>query len=295
MAINVTVTEEIVNVNVSVSTLANDIAAANALRAEQAANAAEGFKDDAEAAAIQTNADAIATAADRVQTGLDVIATNADVLQTGADRIQTGLDAVATSADRIQTGLDVIATNADAIATAADRVQTDLDAAATAADRIQTGLDATATAADRVQTGLDAIATAADRVQTGLDVIATNADVVTVTNFSNLILASQNTAIIQDLGSIDGTVDIDLLDGTLVIADLTDAVVFTFSGLPDNDKETAFTLRLSGLEQITFPVGTKFANGEVPTPEGALYEIPCSIDSTGALIVYGVINDIKVP
>jgi hypothetical protein len=197
MAINVTVTEEIVNVNVSVSTLANDIAAANALRAEQAANAAEGFKDDAEAAAIQTNADAIATAADRVQTGLDVIDTNADV--------------------------------------------------------------------------------------------------VTVTNFSNLILASQNTAIIQDLGSIDGTVDIDLLDGTLVIADLTDAVVFTFSGLPDNDKETAFTLRLSGLEQITFPVGTKFANGEVPTPDGALYEIPCSIDSTGALIVYGVINDIKVP
>jgi hypothetical protein len=281
MAINVTVTEEIVNVNVSISTLANDLAAANALRAEQAANAAEGFKDDAEAAAIQTNADAIATAADRVQTGLDVIATNADVLQTEADRIQTGLDAAATAADRIQTGLDVIATNADAIATAADRVQTDLDAAATAADRIQTGLDA--------------IATAADRVQTGLDVIDTNADVVTVTNFSNLILASQNTAIIQDLGSIDGTVDIDLLDGTLVIADLTDAVVFTFSGLPDNDKETAFTLRLSGLEQITFPVGTKFANGEVPTPEGSLYELPCSIDSTGALIVYGVINDIKVP
>jgi hypothetical protein len=123
-----------------------------------------------------------------------------------------------------------------------------------------------------------------------LDDIIDEAEVV-----ANLILASQNTAIIQDLGSIDGTVDIDLLDGTLVIADLTDAVVFTFSGLPDNDKETAFTLRLSGLEQITFPVGTKFANGEVPTPEGSLYEIPCSIDSTGALIVYGVINDIKVP
>jgi hypothetical protein len=46
MAINVTVTEEIVNVNVSVSTLANDIAAANALRAEEAA-------DDAEAALAQ--------------------------------------------------------------------------------------------------------------------------------------------------------------------------------------------------------------------------------------------------
>jgi hypothetical protein len=127
------------------------------------------------------------------------------------------------------------------------------------------------------------------------DAIATAADVVTVTDFSNLILASQNTAITQALGSITGTVNIDLMLGTLVTATLTDAVTFTFSGLPSTGRETAFTLRLSGLEQITFPVGTKFANGEVPTPEGALYEIPCSIDSTGALIVYGVINDIKVP
>jgi hypothetical protein len=113
--------------------------------------------------------------------------------------------------------------------------------------------------------------------------------------FANLVLASQNTAITQALGSITGTVDIDLVLGTLVTATLTDAVTFTFSGLPSTGRETAFTLRLSGLEQITFPVGTKFANGEVPTPEGALYEIPCSIDSTGALIVYGVINDISVP
>jgi hypothetical protein len=113
--------------------------------------------------------------------------------------------------------------------------------------------------------------------------------------FANLVLASQNTAITQALGSITGTVNIDLMLGTLVTATLTDAVTFTFSGLPSTGRETAFTLRLSGLEQITFPVGTKFANGEVPTPEGALYEIPCSIDSTGALIVYGVINDIKVP
>jgi hypothetical protein len=113
--------------------------------------------------------------------------------------------------------------------------------------------------------------------------------------FANLVLASQNTAITQALGSITGTVNIDLMLGTLVTATLTDAVTFTFSGLPSTGRETAFTLRLSGLEQITFPVGTKFANGEVPTPEGALYEIPCSIDSTGALIVYGVINDISVP
>ena len=52
--------------------------------------------------AVEANADAIATAADRVQTGLDVIA-------TAADRVQTGLDRIATAADRVQTGLDVVA------------------------------------------------------------------------------------------------------------------------------------------------------------------------------------------
>jgi len=80
------------------------------------------FRDEANALAEDTNANEIATAADRVQTGLDAQA-------TAADRVQTGLDAIATAADRVQTGLD-------ATATAADRVQTGLDAQATAADVI---------------------------------------------------------------------------------------------------------------------------------------------------------------
>jgi len=33
----------------------------------------------------------------------------------------------------------------------------------------------------------------------------------------------------------------------------------------------------------------------VPVPAGALYEIPCTINNAGELIVYGVINDIKTP
>jgi hypothetical protein len=277
MAINVTVTEEIVNVNVSISTLANDIAAANALRAEQAA-------DDAEAAlaqvvpAVNQGLQDIEDAKDGAL--LDIGNAESSAIGNIGQAETDGLNAISGAESSAIGNIGTAETNAlnaiNPLVSQAEGFKDDAEAAA-------------------IQTGLDAIATAADRVQTGLDVIDTNADVVTVTNFSNLILSSQNTAIIQDLGSIDGTVDIDLLDGTLVIADLTDAVVFTFSGLPDNDKETAFTLRLSGLEQITFPVGTKFANGEVPTPEGALYEIPCSINSTGALIVYGVINDIKVP
>jgi len=88
--------------------------------AKQYALDAFGYKEEAEAAAI-------ATAADRIATGLDADA-------TAADRIATGLDAAATAADRVQTGLDAEATAADRVATAADRV-------ATGADRIQTGLD----------------------------------------------------------------------------------------------------------------------------------------------------------
>jgi len=67
-------------------------------------------------------------------------------VQTGLDAVDTAADAVATAADRVQTGLDAVDTAADAVATAADRVQTGLDAVATAADRVQTGLDRTAAA-----------------------------------------------------------------------------------------------------------------------------------------------------
>ncbi len=153
---------------------------------------AEAARDGAEADAVQTALDRIATAADRVQTGLDRVATAADVVAAEADRVATAADRVVTTADRVQTGLDRTQTGLDRVATAADRVQTgldrvataadvlaaDADAVATAADRVQTGLDRVATAADRVVTTADKAATAADRVQTGLDRVATAADVV---------------------------------------------------------------------------------------------------------------------
>jgi uncharacterized phage infection (PIP) family protein YhgE len=251
---------------------------------------AEKFALQAKASAEAAKLDAQATAADRVQTGLDVIATAADRVKTGldviataADRVQTGLDVIATAADRVQTGLDVIATGAD-------RVQTGLDVIATAADRVQTGLDAQATAANRVQTGLDAQATAADRIQTGLDASTATAQAGIATTAAQSIESS-----ILALGSISGTVDINLALGTLITATLTGATTLTFSGLPPSTRETAFTLRFAGIHAITLPAGTKYPAGEVPVPEGALYEIPCTINNAGNLIVYGVINDIKTP
>lgn len=116
-----------------------------------------------------------------------------------------------------------------------------------------------------------------------------------VLSATTLILQYQNTALIQNLGNISGNVSINLLNGTLIKATLTDAVSLSFTGLPTSDKETAFTLRFSGIFQITFPVGTKFANDIAPTLEAPLYELPCSIDSAGNVIVYGSINKIQVP
>jgi hypothetical protein len=160
---------------------------------------AEQARDDAQLAATNADADAIATAADRVQTGLDVIA-------TAADRVQTGLDVIQTGADRVQTGLDVVQTGAD---------------------RVQTGLDVIATAADRVQTGLDVIQTGADRVQTGLDVIQTGSDKLAAQAAEAAALISANNAAAsfdsfneRYLGakSSDPTLDNDgnaLIDGAL--------------------------------------------------------------------------------
>jgi hypothetical protein len=183
----------------------------------------------------------------------------------------------------IQTAQDVIATNANVMATAADRVQTGLDVQATNADVL-------ATDANVLLTNADAIATAADRVQTGLDVISSGDNATTAQ-----LAAASIESTIQALGSISGSVDIDLSLGTLITATLTGTTTLTFSGLPPSTRETAFTLRFAGIEQINLPAGTKFANGEVPVPAGALYELPCTINNAGNLIVYGVINDIKTP
>ena len=105
---------------------------------------------------------------------------------------------------------------------------------------------------------------------------------------------SINAVLIQNLGDISGTVDIDLNIGTLIKATLTDSVTLAFTGLPNSTSEKGFTLRLSGIQMIVFPVGTLFASGDAPTPEGALYDIPCSINSSGVVIVYGSINAIEI-
>jgi hypothetical protein len=281
----VTVTEDVTVVNVNSEEVyfkvlvkeGEDVMAEKfALEAKASAEAAE---DSAIAAALSEQVAITQAGIATTQAGIATTkAQEADISATAADISASNALSSEQSA------------NADAIATAADRVQTGLDAIATAADRVQTGLDVIATAADRVQTGLDAQATAADRIQTGLDAstATTQAGVATAA-------AQSVEVIILALGSISGTVNIDLALGTLITATLTGATTLTFSGLPPSTRETAFTLRFAGIHAITLPAGTKYPAGSVPVPEGALYEIPCTINNAGELIVYGVINDIKTP
>ena len=281
----VTVTEDVTVVNVNSEEVyfkvlvkeGDDVLAEKfALEAKASAEAAE---DSAISAALSEQ---VATSGANTATTQAGIATAA---AAEADASATAADISASNALSSEQ-----ATNADAIATAADRVQTGLDAIATGADRVQTGLDVIATAADRVQTGLDAQATAADRIQTGLDASTATVQAGVATAAAQSIESN-----ILALGSISGTVDINLALGTLITATLTGATTLTFSGLPPSTRETAFTLRFAGIHAITLPAGTKYPAGAVPVPEGALYEIPCTINNAGELIVYGVINDIKTP
>jgi hypothetical protein len=257
MAINVTVTEEIVNVNVSISTLANDIAADNALRAEAALAQVvpavnQGLQDieDAKDGAL-----------------LDIGNAESSAIGNIGQAEMDGLNAISGAESSAIGNIGTAETNAlnaiNPLVSQAEGFKDDAEAAA-------------------IQTGLDAIATAADRVQTGLDVIE-----------AGIIVDSINAVLIQSLGNITGNTAINLDNGTLIKATLTGAVTLSFTGLPDSTSEKAFTLRFSGLEEINFPVGTLFSNGIAPVPEGTLYDIPCSIDSTGVVIVYGIINDIS--
>lgn len=97
---------------------------------------------------------------------------------------------------------------------------------------------------------------------------------------------------VQDLGTISGTTQIDLTNGTVIEATLSGSVTLSFTGLPSAGESYSFTLAFSGAETISYPSGTEFAGGSAPSIIGPDYEIPCSIDPAGTLTVYGVIDEI---
>jgi len=95
---------------------------------------------------------------------------------------------------------------------------------------------------------------------------------------------------VNALGSISGSNDIDVSQGTIVTATLTGSTTLTFSGNPGSN-EISFVLKFSGAETISWPANTIFAGGEAPSITGPDYEIPCSIDSSGVVTVHGIIDE----
>lgn len=97
---------------------------------------------------------------------------------------------------------------------------------------------------------------------------------------------------IQNLGNISGIVSINLNSGRFITATLTGSVTLSFTGLPTADRVAAFSLQFTGVQNITYPAGTKFAGNSPPIILGPVYELPCVIDSVGNLTVYGVVDNI---
>lgn len=163
-----------------------DISDVKASETAAAASAAAALVSEglADADRVQTNADALATAADLVQTNLDQISCDADAVQVAADLVATNQDTIDTAADLVQTNLDQISCASDAVDTAADLVQTNLD-------QIQTTSDTVDTAADLVQTNLDQISCDADAIQVAADLVATNQD--TIDTAADLVATNQDT------------------------------------------------------------------------------------------------------
>lgn len=100
---------------------------------------------------------------------------------------------------------------------------------------------------------------------------------------------------INALGSISGGTEIDLDDGNYITATLTGGITLSFTGLPSEGKRKQFILRFTNIQEIIYPVGTKFTGGIAPTVISSPCEIYCDIDHLGNLEVKGIIDDINLP
>lgn len=97
---------------------------------------------------------------------------------------------------------------------------------------------------------------------------------------------------VNDLGEVSGSITVDLSKGTIIKATLTGAITdINFVNLPSPNTEYSISFDFTNVESIVYPTGTLFVE-KVPQPSGSRYRISCSIDSTGTLIVYGVLDNI---
>jgi DNA-binding beta-propeller fold protein YncE len=222
---------------------------------------------------LLTDADTVATAADRAQTTADRVAVAADLVATNQDTIDTAADAVSTASDVVSTNADAATTTQDAIDTAADVVTTNADAATTTQDAIDTAADATAAA-----NSASAASTSASEAAASVGSVVVDAASVTA---AGALMDSELTSI-ADIKALDqsvisgatptfGIANVTLDDTSLVVSDTTNLQTFA-EGVDSallRARGTGFTSTYVSTVTIG---GTTFAqpavNGEIHSDQG---------------------------
>lgn len=109
---------------------------------------------------------------------------------------------------------------------------------------------------------------------------------------TDTLVTGTNLDTIYALGSVSGSVSIDVSLGSVFTATLTGTTTLTFTGQPSSGFDKAFVLQFANDQTINLPSNTKYAEATPPDVTSASYQIICSIDSAGQLTVYGILNDI---
>jgi hypothetical protein len=250
--------------------MAGDVATDNVAEiAQQAVDAAAAAAADL----LLTDADTVATAADRAQTTADRVAVAADLVATNQDTIDTDADAVSTAADVVTTNADAATTTQDAIDTAADVVTTNADAATTTQDAIDTAAAAAAAA-----NSASAASTSASEAAASAGSVTVDAASVTA---AGALMDSELTSI-ADIKALDQSVisgatptfgvgSMTLDDTSLVVSDTTNLQTFA-EGVDSallRARGTGFTSTYVSTVTVG---GTTFAqpavNGEIHSDQG---------------------------
>ncbi|MCK5772049.1 hypothetical protein [Algiphilus sp.] len=76
--------------------------------------------------------------------------------------------------------------------------------------------------------------------------------------------------VVQDLGTVNGSVAVDLSAGTYIVASIDDDVTWSFTNPPPDEAAGGITMELTdasgGTAVHTWPAGTKWPGGAAPTP-----------------------------
>ena len=99
---------------------------------------------------------------------------------------------------------------------------------------------------------------------------------------------------VVDLGTIAGVTPIMVFHNRTYYATLSEPITLSFTNTPPVGKQYNFSLRFTNVENITWPEGTLAVKNSLVDLVGPIYEITCSLNSSGIITVYGVLDAIEL-